>query len=145
MTTRNEVILALCIAALAVAGVGTAQATDAATHTRQAAAKKTAEVAKEDTLQIDAVIDMPKVVKQVPPKYPDSARRRGQQGIIYVRALVNKNGTVGQALVPAGKGLAPDLDRAAVEAIRQWTFEPAKKKGKPVAVYIVVPVKFALK
>jgi protein TonB len=156
MTRISRILLALCIAALAGARWGTAlaaeepanagkttarQAADEAVNAGRGAVKQTAE---EGTLQIELVDEMPKVVKQVAPKYPESARKRGKQGTVYVRALVKKDGTTAQVQIPPGKGLAPDLDKAAVEAIRQWTFVPAMKNGKPVAVYVVVPVKFTL-
>jgi len=139
MTRRGEVVLAMCVAGLLAFGWGIARA-----HAGTPTAKKAEARAPDETLQFDASVQMPKVVKQVAPKYPDSARKRGATGIVLVRALVTKDGAVGRALVPKGKGVAPDLDRAALDAIRQWTFEPAKKNGKPVDVYVVIPVKFAL-
>ena len=59
-------------------------------------------------------------------------------------ALVNKRGLPAKVTVLPGKGLAPDLDKAAILALRQWEFEPAKAKGKPVEIHITIPVKFLL-
>ena len=39
----------------------------------------------------------------------------------------------------------PDLDLAAMEAVKQWRFEPAKQGNRPVAVWVMLPVRFALK
>ncbi len=144
MTKRNEILTAMCIVALAVAGFGVARAADEPADAREPAAQKTTTAPSEDTLKDEDVVEMPKVLNMVKPKYPDTARKRGQQGTVLVRALVKKDGTTSQVRVPTGKGVAPDLDRAAVEAIRQWTFTPGTKKGKPVDVYIMIPVKFAL-
>jgi protein TonB len=38
-----------------------------------------------------------------------------------------------------------DLDLAAMEAVRQWRFEPARQGKRPVAVWVMLPVRFALK
>ncbi len=100
--------------------------------------------ATEDSLYFEAVDDLPKVVKQVPPRYPETARKRGQQGTVFLRALVNKRGRPAKVSVIPGKELAPDLDKAAVNAVRQWEFTPAKAKGKPVEIYITIPVAFRL-
>ncbi len=43
------------------------------------------------------------------------------------------------------KSCAPDLDTAAMDAVRRWTFEPAKMDGKPVAVLFNLTVNFKLK
>ncbi len=100
--------------------------------------------ATEDTAQFQAVDEFPKVVKRVPPKYPEAARKRGQQGTVMLQALVNRQGQPVNVHVLPGRGLAPDLDRAAVEAVRQWVFEPAKAKGRPVEIRIQIPVKYRL-
>ena len=84
------------------------------------------------------------MVKRVPPKYPEAARKRGQQGTVMLQALVNTQGLPVKVHVLPGKGLAPDLDQAAVDAVRQWVFEPAKAKGKPVEIRIQIPVKYRL-
>ena len=116
----------------------------AATAVRAETGDEARPAATEDTTHFQAVDELPQVLTKVPPKYPESARKRGQTGTVYVRALVNEQGRTGKVSVIPGKGLAPDLDKAAVEAIRQWTFVPAKVKGKPVEIYITIPVKFRL-
>jgi TonB family protein len=139
MKRRGEIVLMMCVVGLLAIGWGIARAGEG-THT----AKKTKTGAADETLQFDATVQMPKPLKQVPPKYPESARKRGATGTVLVRALVTKDGTVGRVVVPRGKGVDPDLERAAVDAVRQWTFEPAKKNGTPVDVYVMIPVKFRL-
>jgi len=148
MHTRNWIALTFCAAALAWSLAGAAQAGEepadnGGNRSAQATATATQE-APEDTTDFKIVDEIPKVVKRVPPKYPKAASKRGEQGMVFVRALVKKDGTPIQVAVASGKGVSPELDRAAVEAVSQWTFEPAKSKGKPVAVWIVIPVKFRL-
>jgi periplasmic protein TonB len=87
---------------------------------------------------------MPKLVKQVPPVYPEAARQRGETGIVLVRALVDRSGKVSRVEVAPGKGVSPELNRAATNSVRQWMFEPAKMHGRATQTWIVVPVRFQL-
>lgn len=86
---------------------------------------------------------MPKVIKALV-DYPEEARDRGEQGIVRVKALVGKDGRVTEASVDTAQPVSDVLAKAAVAAVKQWTFEPGKQKGEPVAVWIVVPVNFKL-
>ena len=148
MHTRNWIALTLCMAGLAwpcaTPALAGEEPADAARDLGTQATATATKEAPEDTADFRIVDEIPKLVKQVPPKYPKAARKRGEQGTVYVRALVKKDGTLLQVTVPSGKGASPELDKAAVDAVSQWTFMPAKVKGKPVAVWIVVPVKFSL-
>jgi periplasmic protein TonB len=148
MRAWSWIAVTFCLAALAWPRAGTAQASaEPAGAERDRGAQATANAAQDeprDTLDIKVVDEIPKVVKRVPPKYPKAALKRGEQGTVYVRALVKKDGKLVLVAVPSGKGVSPELDKAAVDAVRQWTFVPAKLKDKPVAVFIVVPVKFSL-
>jgi len=81
---------------------------------------------------------------QVTPPYPESARRLGVQGTAYLRFEVLPNGRVGAVQIDRSAG-HPDLDQAAIEAIRQWRFEPARRGSEPVTVWVTLPVRFELR
>lgn len=98
--------------------------------------------AQEDFIELPIDV-MPKVVK-ADITYPEEARKRGEQGIVHVKALVGKDGHVRDASVDPSKPASPLLAGAAVEAVKTWTFEPAMAKGEPVEIWIVVPVNFKL-
>lgn len=92
----------------------------------------------------DLPIDtMPKVLDAAV-KYPEEARARGEQGTVQVKALVGTDGKVTEVSAEAGQAASPVLVEAALAAVRQWTFEPARSGGQPRAVWIVVPVAFRL-
>jgi TonB family protein len=74
----------------------------------------------------------PVVLNRVEPKYPDIYRRAGISGIVIVEVAISEKGEVEGTRVL--KSLAPGIDGAALEALRQWTYEPATKDGEPVAV-----------
>ncbi len=75
------------------------------------------------------------------PAYPGGALRRGESGTVVVRVEVDVAG------MPAGVALVQrsgsrDLDRAAMEAVRKWRFQPAQRDGQAVAGSLLIPVDF---
>jgi protein TonB len=80
---------------------------------------------------------------QIKPRYPESARRAGAQGVTTLRVRVLENGRVGEVLVEQSAGFR-DLDMAAMEAVKKWLFEPARRGKDPVSVWVMLPVKFEL-
>jgi periplasmic protein TonB len=80
---------------------------------------------------------------QVKPRYPESARRAGAQGVTLLRVRVLENGKVGEVNVEKSAGFR-DLDLAAAEAVKKWLFEPARRDKEPVSVWVMLPVKFEL-
>lgn len=105
-------------------------------------AKEPARAAQGERIELPVDV-MPKLVK-AEIEYPEEARTRGEQGIVFVMALVGKDGRVRDASVDPQKPASPLLAGAAVEAVKKWTFEPAMAKGEPVEIWIVVPVNYKL-
>ena len=77
------------------------------------------------------------------PQYPNRARRRGLEGGLILRVTVNIRGTPSAIEVIKTSG-HEILDRAAVKAVRNWQFQPAKKGEKPVKASVNLPVEFRL-
>jgi protein TonB len=80
---------------------------------------------------------------QTKPEYPESARRERAEGVALLRFEVLATGRVGEVRVSRSAGHR-DLDRAAIDAIRTWQFEPARRGPTPVAVWVTLPVRFEL-
>lgn len=80
---------------------------------------------------------------QVRPRYPESARRAGVQGTTLLKIRVLENGRVGEVVIEQSAGHR-DLDAAAAEAVKKWLFEPARQGKEPIAVWVILPVKFEL-
>jgi TonB family protein len=80
---------------------------------------------------------------QVKPRYPESARRAGAQGVTVLKLRVLENGRVGEVLVEQSAG-HPDLDMEAADAVKKWLFEPAHVGKQPGAVWVLLPIKFEL-
>ena len=87
------------------------------------------------------VDELPEAIEKTPPAYPDPARRAGIDGTVLVQALVGADGGVKDMRITHS---IPALDDAAVESVRQWRFTPARAAGRPVAVWVAIPVKFSL-
>jgi protein TonB len=80
---------------------------------------------------------------QTRPRYPDTARREGIEGETLLRFQVLTTGRVAAVSVARTAG-HPDLDRAAVEAVTTWLFEPARRGKEAVVVWVTLPVRFQL-
>jgi protein TonB len=78
-----------------------------------------------------------------PPRYPPAAFRAGIQGEVILIIDVDANGNVTNVSVERSSRNR-DLDRAAMEAARKWSFRSAESGGKKVAGRVRVPVNFAL-
>lgn len=97
-----------------------------------------------DSLAIPAagfVEEFPHATHQAKLVYPKEARQAGIEGTVMVKALVGKDGRIRATQIAKS---VPMLDEAAVHNVEAWEFEPAKSGGRPVAVWVQVPVKFTL-
>ncbi|HEV2845139.1 MAG TPA: energy transducer TonB [Thermoanaerobaculia bacterium] len=87
-------------------------------------------------------ITRPEIVRKVSPSYTSSALKAGVQGTVIIEAIIDEKGNVtGQRVL---KPLPMGLDRAAMDAIRQWRFKPAYRGNDPVKVYFTLTVNFTV-
>jgi protein TonB len=93
--------------------------------------------------QPGAGIDPPSLLREVKATYTDDARRRGIEGEVVLEIIVRRDGSVGDVRVR--RGLERGLDQRAIEAVRQWRFAPAKRRGAAVDVVVEVAVEFKLR
>ena len=94
-------------------------------------------------------VKAPRVISSFQPSLEEEQIRQlsaGQKvvrtGSTLVRIIVGEDGTVWSAKVL--ESFNGDLDAKAIDAVKQWKFEPALKKGVPVAVEFAVKVDFHL-
>lgn len=78
-----------------------------------------------------------------PPRYPATAMRRGVTGTVLVRVEVGVDGTPTDVQVAKRSG-SRDLDRAAIDAVRDWRFRPGQRDGQPVTSVVTIPIDFSL-
>lgn len=111
--------------------------TEQAVHVAEAPAKVEAEPVTEPPKFGAAYLNNPA------PTYPSLSRRSGEQGRVLLRVLVSENGLAESVQLDSSSGYEK-LDRAAIEAVKKWSFIPAKRSNQPVSAYVLVPVKFSL-
>ena len=71
------------------------------------------------------------------------ARKRGIQGKVLLDVVVKTDGTPMKVAVSRSSG-SSILDEAALEAVRQWRFVPAHRRGEVVQANVLVPVEFKM-
>lgn len=77
------------------------------------------------------------------PIYPAGAKRRGIQGKVLLDVLVKIDGSAASVTIARSSG-SSQLDEAALDAVRDWKFIPAKRSGKIVQANVIVPVEFKI-
>ena len=77
------------------------------------------------------------------PEYPNMARRRGEQGRVLLKVLVTLNGDAGNVVLEKSSG-SNYLDEAALNAVKNWKFIPARSNNEAVSGYVTVPISFSL-
>ncbi|MFO7866355.1 MAG: M56 family metallopeptidase [Candidatus Aminicenantes bacterium] len=87
-------------------------------------------------------IKPPKLIKKVEPVYPEFAREDQIEGIVILEAATDKYGRVESVRVLKS---IPELDEAAVDAVKQWVYEPLIINGEPRGAVFTVTVNFKLK
>ena len=90
-----------------------------------------------------AVSAKPRYRSNPTPDYPLPSKRRREEGIVLLNVQVAADGTPAAVSLNRSCG-HPLLDRAALDAVRRWTFEPARAAGVPVSSLVVIPVRFSL-
>ena len=83
-------------------------------------------------------------LKNPPPEYPLAARRRGQEGLVLLAVRVNESGSPVEVRVAESSGSSV-LDDAALEAVKRWSFVPARRGDLTIAAWVEVPVRFRLR
>lgn len=77
------------------------------------------------------------------PVYPAVSRRLREQGRVLFDVYILPDGTVGEIKLKRSSGYAR-LDEAALEAVRQWRYVPAKRGDQPIPYWYVQPIDFAM-
>jgi TonB family protein len=98
---------------------------------------------EEDAVKVVGPAKPPKLLKTVSPVYPEKARKEKVEGIVVLNARIDIQGNVkGVIIIHSDSEL---FSAAAMEAVKQWKYEPYLIKGQPEEVIFTVTVRFALK
>ncbi len=91
-------------------------------------------------VRVGGNIPVPTRIQVVEPVYPQAARAAGVQGVVILELVIGTDGAVSNARVLRS---IPPLDQAALDAVRQWRYEPTLLNGVPVPVIMTATVNFS--
>ena len=92
-----------------------------------------------EVLDFYMVETMPEVLHDVDPVYPEIAKNAGLNNRVFLKFMVNVDGSVSNVSVLRGVNI---FRQPAIDALSQWRFEPAKHKGKAVPVWMMQSIAF---
>jgi protein TonB len=95
----------------------------------------------ERAIRVGGDIPAPTKIRNVQPTYPQIAQSARIQGVVIIEATIDREGRIAHARVLRS---IPLLDQAALDAVRQWEYEPTLLNGVPVPVIVTVTVRFSL-
>jgi len=93
-------------------------------------------------IRVGGLIEATKLVSSAPPEYPQSARERGIQGVVVLEGVISMQGEPLSLKVLNSPD--PDLAKAALDAVKQWRYEPTLLNGEPIEVVSTIAVRFHL-
>jgi protein TonB len=87
-------------------------------------------------------VEAPRALRRVEPRYTEAARRIRYEGAVILSLLIDTEGQVADVTVL--RGLPFGLTESAIDAARQWRFEPSTFKGNRVSVRFVLTIRFKI-
>jgi TonB family protein len=96
---------------------------------------------EQGVIHVEGQVQAGKLVHRVMPVYPAEAKHEGVYGTVVLKALIGKDGRVVEMRYVSGP---PILVKSAMDAVRQWQYEPTSVKGEPVKVETTITVVFSL-
>ena len=85
------------------------------------------------------------MLREVKPNYTAAAMRAKVQGVVLLECVVGPDGSIGQVNIVKSLDKVFGLDDEAVKAAKQWRFDPGRRFGEPVAVYVTLELAFTLR
>jgi TonB family protein len=96
-------------------------------------------IAPEGPVKVGGNVKEPQLISRVLPEYPLLARQAGIQGDVVIKTTIDAKGHVVNTQVVSGPQM---LREPALTALRRWRYEPSTLNGQPIAVQMLVTIKF---
>ena len=96
----------------------------------------------EQPRRVGSGLNPPRRIAYTAPVYPQVAVSARMEGIVILEATIDAQGAVQNVTVLRS---LPLLDRAAIEAVRQWRYEPTRLNGQAIPIIMTVTVNFSLR
>lgn len=97
----------------------------------------------DEPMRVTEAVRRPEKIFGRAPSYSDQARMDNAEGVVLLDSIIDDDGCI-QKLRVCKRAKHPDLNRAALEAVRRWVFRPATLEGQPVKVYYTLTVNFRI-
>ena len=97
--------------------------------------------AESGPVRVGGKVQPPRLVRRIQPLYPPLAKQTRTQGEVVLDCVIDAQGNVTQIHLISGH---PLLIQAALDAVRQWKYQPTLLNGEPVAVELRVKVQFTM-
>jgi TonB family protein len=94
----------------------------------------------EPVYNVGGDVKPPRVLHSVAPEFTEKSREQHIEGSVMLIAVITSKGEAHQIRVQ--KSLDKELDEKAIEALRQWRFQPGQKDNKPVATRVPIEIRF---
>ena len=104
------------------------------------AAPAAPEIRPEGPVVTGGKVAEPRLISRVLPIYPQNAKQAGVGGDVVIKTTIDQKGSVVDMHVVSGPLM---LREAALEALKRWKYEPSKLDGQPIAVQMLVTIKFS--
>jgi protein TonB len=92
-------------------------------------------------IKIGGNVQGAKIIRKPPPVYPQLAKSARVSGVVHLAAIIAKDGTIQELHSLGGPAL---LIQAAMDAVKQWVYQPTMLNGEPVQVETTIDVNFTL-
>jgi len=99
-------------------------------------------ITKAEPIRQGGNVQAANLIYQVNPAYPPLARQTRVQGVVVLEAVISREGWIESLRVITGH---PLLNQAALDAVKQWKYQPTMLNGEPVEVITTVTVTFSLR
>jgi TonB family protein len=94
-------------------------------------------------IRVGGNVQSTKMIKQARPAYPPGCKAEGIQGTVMLRAVISKEGSI-LNLEPINKLVDSRLVQSAIDAVKQWQYQPTLLNGQPVEVITEIDINFTL-
>ena len=92
-------------------------------------------------IRVGGVVSAARLIYRPKPEYPEIAKMARIEGSVELEAIIGKDGTIEELKVLRGH---PSFVKTALEAVRQWRYQPTLLNGEPVEVVTEITVNFKL-
>jgi TonB family protein len=113
----------------------------AAPPPKPAASSQAAPQATEPPMRVGGQVQEARLIQRREPVYPPLARQARIQGVVKLEAVIGPDGRVEKVQAISGP---PLLRQAAIDAVRQWVYEPSRLNGQPVRTTTQIEINFTL-